>query len=223
MPKHKHSVEQIEALLPQTQCTLCGFSGCAPYAQAIADHAIGIDQCLPGGIPVLKALGALTQQNVSGQIESMKIKQKAPSCVTIDPEACIGCTQCIQVCPVDAIMGTAKRMHSIISSECTGCALCIPACPVDCITEHTLAPPTPTEATQRAQLAKRRYLARQIRLAKQHKTRHVQHQAAKLGRQNIESKAQLIKHRQQEIVAAMARAQERKNTLSLPTQVTVHE
>ena len=125
-------VDQIEAILPQTQCGQCNYPGCRPYAEAIASGEAGINQCPPGGEPSIKALADLLG------IESMPLnpengEEKPKAVAVIDELACIGCTLCIQACPVDAILGASKQMHTVIESECTGCDLCLPPCPVDCI------------------------------------------------------------------------------------------
>jgi Na+-translocating ferredoxin:NAD+ oxidoreductase subunit B len=123
----------IDALLPQTQCTRCGFSGCQPYAQAIAAGSAPINQCPPGGARTIAALAELLNTPVLALNPAHGVE--APLTVAhIVEDACIGCMKCILVCPVDAIIGQNKRMHTVIAAECTGCELCIPACPVDCIT-----------------------------------------------------------------------------------------
>lgn len=123
--------EQIDALLPQTQCGLCGYAGCMPYAIALSEKAAPINQCPPGGIDGLLALANLLQEDPTPFIEELKTKH--PSKAHIREAECIGCTKCIQACPVDAIVGSAKSMHTVLAFECTGCELCIPPCPVDCI------------------------------------------------------------------------------------------
>ena len=122
----------INALLPQTQCTRCGFQGCLPYAKAIAAGAAAINQCPPGGSQTIAALASLLQVEVLSLNPNNGLEQPVKVAFVIE-DLCIGCTKCIDVCPVDAIIGAAKRMHSVIAAECTGCELCIPACPVDCI------------------------------------------------------------------------------------------
>ncbi len=124
--------DQIEAILPQTQCGQCNYPGCRPYAEAIAGGEAGINQCPPGGESGIKAMAALLG------IEAMPLnpengEEKPKAVAVIDELACIGCTLCIQACPVDAILGASKQMHTVIESECTGCDLCLPPCPVDCI------------------------------------------------------------------------------------------
>ena len=126
-------VDQIDALLPQTQCGQCTYPGCRPYAEAIASGEAEINQCPPGGEATIAALADLLNVEVIPlNAENGEVKE-SKTIVRIDEQTCIGCTLCIQACPVDAILGSAKQMHTIISSECTGCNLCIPPCPVDCI------------------------------------------------------------------------------------------
>ena len=126
-------VDQIDALLPQTQCGQCTFPGCRPYAEAIASGEAEINQCPPGGEATIIALADLLSVEVLPLNAENGVVKEAKTIVTIDEQTCIGCTLCIQACPVDAILGSAKQMHTIIASECTGCDLCIPPCPVDCI------------------------------------------------------------------------------------------
>lgn len=125
-------VDRIDAILPQTQCGQCSFPGCRPYAEAIATGAAPINQCPPGGEAVIRELADLLG------VEPMPLNpdngvEAPPTVAVIDEATCIGCTLCIQACPVDAIVGAAKRMHTVIEEDCTGCDLCLPPCPVDCI------------------------------------------------------------------------------------------
>jgi electron transport complex protein RnfB len=125
-------IEQIDALLPQTQCGQCGFPGCRPYAEAIARGQAEINQCPPGGQACIKALAELLGTEPKPPNARYGVT-KPPSVAIIDEASCIGCTLCIQACPVDAILGAPRLMHTVIQSECTGCELCIAPCPVDCI------------------------------------------------------------------------------------------
>jgi len=125
--------DQINELLPQTQCGQCSYPGCRPYAEAIANGAAEINRCPPGGETTIIALADLLDREPLPLSEEVG-EEKAPMVAIIDEQTCIGCTLCIQACPVDAILGAAKQMHTIIESECTGCELCIEPCPVDCIT-----------------------------------------------------------------------------------------
>ena len=130
-------VDQIDSLLPQTQCGQCGFPGCHPYAEAIAAGEADINRCPPGGETTLQTLADLLARD-SKPLDAERGTHKAKSVAMIDENSCIGCTLCIQACPVDAILGAAKQMHTVIASECTGCDLCVTPCPVDCIEMVTL-------------------------------------------------------------------------------------
>ena len=126
-------VDKIDALLPQTQCGQCTYPGCRPYAEAIARGEAEINQCPPGGETTILALAdLLDREPLPLNPEHGEVKEEK-TVVIIDEEICIGCTLCIQACPVDAILGAAKQMHTVIEDECTGCELCVPPCPVDCI------------------------------------------------------------------------------------------
>ena len=147
-------VDQIDALLPQTQCAQCTFPGCRPYAEAIANGEAPINQCPPGGQATIVALADLLDSEVLELNAEHGEHLEVPLVAIIDEQTCIGCTLCIQACPVDAILGSAKHMHTVIADECTGCKLCLPPCPVDCIDmipiEQTIddwkwTPPEPVE------------------------------------------------------------------------------
>ncbi len=125
-------VEQIDAILPQTQCTKCGFSGCLPYAQAISQNNAEINQCPPGGQKGIQALSKLLGLPSKPLNPKFGIEKPRTVAVIIEKD-CIGCTKCLPPCPVDAIIGASKQMHTVISSVCTGCELCVVPCPVDCI------------------------------------------------------------------------------------------
>jgi len=125
-------LEQIDALLPQTQCTQCGFSGCKPYAQAIIDDKADINQCPPGGRVGIKKLASLLGRKEKPLNETFGVEKPREVAFIIEQD-CIGCTKCIPPCAVDAILGANKHMHTVIVGECTGCELCVAPCPVDCI------------------------------------------------------------------------------------------
>jgi electron transport complex protein RnfB len=125
-------IEKIDSILPQTQCGQCGYPGCKPYATAIANGEADINQCPPGGDDGIHKLADLLGVDFKPLNEEHGVP-KPKSVAIIDEKTCIGCTLCIQACPVDAILGSAKHMHTIIEKECTGCELCLPPCPVDCI------------------------------------------------------------------------------------------
>jgi electron transport complex protein RnfB len=150
---------RIDALLPQTQCTRCGFDGCRPYAEAIAGGEADIDQCPPGGDEGVAKLATLLHR-AAKPLNPEFGEFAPPKVAVIDEETCIGCTKCIQACPVDAIVGASKLMHTVIASWCTGCELCIPPCPVDCIA-LVVSPALPEASLSRA-----RHEARAVRIAR---------------------------------------------------------
>ena len=125
-------VDRIDAALPQTQCTRCGYPACRPYAEAITRGEAAINRCPPGGTEGVRALARITGRPVLPLDPACGI-EAPPSVAVIDEAVCNGCTKCIQACPVDAIVGASKLMHTVIADLCTGCELCIPPCPVDCI------------------------------------------------------------------------------------------
>lgn len=205
----KVTPEQIEDLLPQTQCTLCGYSGCRPYAEAMLYKGESIDKCLPGGVETLLKLGKLLEQDAEPFIEEMEKKAKPDLLAVLDEAACIGCKKCIQVCPVDAILGAPKQMHSIINDECTGCELCVPACPVDCIQMVEITPiASPEEKKKKAEKAKSRYEFRQIRLHRDTMEAAEKHRQLKFA--NIQAQEEKVLARKLEIQAAVARMKEKK-------------
>ena len=122
-------VEKIEAILPQTQCGQCSYPGCKPYAEAIAKGEADINLCPPGGTEGVQRLADL----LGREVKPLEAEEKPKQIAIIDEQTCIGCTLCIQACPVDAIVGAAKQMHTIVAPLCTGCELCLPPCPVECI------------------------------------------------------------------------------------------
>ncbi len=162
-------IDQINAILPQTQCRQCGFQGCRPYAEAIASRAADINQCPPGGDEGIIELAHLLGVDPK-PLNAQHGQHKPKSVAFIVEQDCIGCVKCIAACPVDAILGAAKFMHTVIASECTGCELCVEPCPVDCI----IMKPVPTAPDRdkalikankfaQAQRAKQRYEARNLR------------------------------------------------------------
>jgi len=125
-------IDAIDQLLPQTQCRDCGYSACRPYAGAIFNNEADINRCLPGGNETIEALSKLLDKEIKPLYKDYD-KSKLQLIAVIDESTCIGCVKCITACPVDAIIGAAKQMHSVIDQYCTGCELCIAPCPVDCI------------------------------------------------------------------------------------------
>lgn len=180
-------IQRIDALLPQTQCGKCGHPGCKPYAQGIVDGE-PINKCPPGGDETIAALAELLKVPV---LELDVSRGSAPAQVAYIREAeCIGCTKCIQACPIDAIVGAAKLMHTVLIDECTGCDLCVAPCPVDCIEMHPLPPSTlPVVGglafsleEQRARAAKRdharqRFERRNARLQREEQHRQAEREA----------------------------------------------
>jgi len=185
------TVDAIDALLPQTQCTRCGFAGCRPYAEAIAAGQAPINRCPPGGADrigrLARLLGrpALPLDPACGAEQPRRVAR-------IDPASCIGCTKCIQACPVDAIIGARKRMHTVIAALCTGCDLCVAPCPVDCIEMRALdtAPPWRDDD---ARAARSRHEARLERLARR-RAEHEEHEE-RLSRTVIEAAVRRARER----------------------------
>lgn len=133
---------RIDALLPQTQCTRCGFAGCRPYAEAIANRQVAINRCPPGGAAGIHALAELLGVEPS-PLDPTYGQEQPDSVARIDPAACIGCARCLPACPVDAILGAQYHLHTVLERDCNGCELCVAACPVDCITVLQRGPSQP--------------------------------------------------------------------------------
>jgi electron transport complex protein RnfB len=151
-------VARIDALLPQTQCTRCGYAGCAPYAAAIAGGEAQINQCPPGGRATIANLAELLHR-AELPLNPVHGEETAPRVAWIDEARCIGCARCLAPCPVDAIVGASKYMHTVLVERCTGCELCLPPCPVDCIELR------PGPAAIEAGLNRGRFAAHTVRLA----------------------------------------------------------
>ena len=164
----------IDAVLPQTQCTRCGYPGCLPYAEAIAAGVAPLNQCPPGGSATIAALALLTGQPAV-PLNPANGVQRAPLVAWIDESRCIGCARCLPPCPVDAIVGAPKFLHTVLTERCTGCELCIAPCPVDCIELR----PAQQDPTLQAPLHRRRYAAHQARLARRDAERQAQIAAQK--------------------------------------------
>lgn len=135
---------RLDALLPQTQCTRCGYPGCRPYACAIARGEADINQCPPGGIATIEALAALLERDTK-PLNPAHGLESPPRVAWIDEQRCIGCARCLEPCPVDAIVGGSKYLHTVLADRCTGCELCLPPCPVDCIEMRPAPAPVPDQ------------------------------------------------------------------------------
>lgn len=159
-------IRTIDALLPQTQCGKCGHPGCLPYAEGIASGE-AINKCPPGGSATIHALADLLQR----PYVPLELPEVPPQIAFIREAECIGCTKCIQACPVDAIVGAAKLMHTVITDECTGCELCVAPCPVDCIDILPLNGAAIERQRERADQFRQRHDARQARLQANEKRR----------------------------------------------------
>ncbi|PIQ42431.1 MAG: 4Fe-4S ferredoxin [Gammaproteobacteria bacterium CG11_big_fil_rev_8_21_14_0_20_46_22] len=172
------TVEAVDAILPQTQCGDCDYAGCKPYAEAIVNDNEAIDKCPPGGVKGLEKLAALTDQTLNdNMILTMSEKQKPRQVAVINEDLCIGCTKCLPACPVDAIVGAHKLMHTVLQAECNGCGLCLPPCPMDCIEIVTVGEGeiTPEESEK----YRKRYAAHTKRLEQHQRKKREKHLSAK--------------------------------------------
>ena len=211
------STDTIDALLPQTQCTRCGYPDCRSYADAIAKGEAAINRCPPGGQEGVVRLAELTGQ--AALPLDADCGQEGPRLLAlIDEDWCIGCTLCIKACPVDAIVGANKLMHSVVNTLCTGCELCVPVCPVDCISLHEATPGRSgwqAWSEQQANEARERYAFHRFR-AERDKHENDERLAAKAQRKldNLAAESRLtdpdqLDRKRAVIEAAMARARER--------------
>lgn len=204
--KPKVSVDRIDAVLPQTQCGLCNYDGCEPYAQAMVDGTDTIDHCHPGGEATLNDLAQLLDIDASPYIETVNSQYKPPAVVRIREDECIGCTKCISACPVDAIIGAAKQMHVVVEKDCNGCELCIEPCPMDCIDIITLKEKTEAEKHFDRERNRIRYQAHQQRLERVAKEKREKHLALKNKKDNAR---ETVDARKQAIQAALLRVKKK--------------
>ncbi|MBM3365975.1 MAG: electron transport complex subunit RsxB [Betaproteobacteria bacterium] len=226
----KTLADRIEDLLPQTQCTKCGYPACRPYAEAIAEGTAAHNQCPPGGAEGIARIAALLGKPVIPLNTVNGVERERPVAV-IDENACIGCTLCIQACPVDAIVGAAKQMHTVIPSLCTGCDLCVPPCPVDCIDMHTMTPGRTGWAAwsqAEADAARIRHDARTLRLQREKQENDARLAAKALAKlaevdaSTAQTETERVeKERKRAIIqAAIERARQQKDNAASPPEST---
>ncbi|HMP11226.1 electron transport complex subunit RsxB [Hydrogenophaga sp.] len=211
-------VTRIDLALPQTQCTRCGYPDCAAYAHAIGRVGVPINRCPPGGTEGIARLSLITGQPVQALDPSCGVEGPVTVAV-IDENWCIGCTLCIKACPTDAIVGTHKRMHTVIEPHCTGCELCIPVCPVDCISLEVVSGDRTGWAgwsQAQADMARTRYEARQRRLMRE-RQEHEERLEAKarlklsdLAAHSLHTDAETLNRKRSVIEAALERARARR-------------
>lgn len=211
--------DRILAALPQTQCTRCGYPDCAAYAQAVATDVADINQCPPGGMQGVERLAAITglpakPLNPNNGVETPR------SMMFIDEDWCIGCTLCIKACPVDAIVGSNKLMHTVIEAYCTGCELCLPVCPVDCIlVENTSGTATGWAAWSQVQAdqARERYAFNSFRRKREEgeNAKRLEEKAlmklTDLGQHSQHTDAAVLDKKRAVIEAALARARAKRS------------
>lgn len=216
--------DRLDAALPQTQCTRCGYPDCRAYAEAMAAGTADIDRCPPGGAEGVARLAALTGRPLR-PLDPARGAEGPRALALIDEAWCIGCTLCIKACPVDCIVGASKRMHTVIDARCTGCELCVPACPVDCIAmvpvtgERTgWAAWSPAQADE----ARQRYAFHRFRVARaarEHDERLAAKAAAKLAdlpAHTLHTDPAVIARKRAVIEAAIARARARRDAAGGP-------
>jgi Na+-translocating ferredoxin:NAD+ oxidoreductase subunit B len=196
----------LDALLPQTQCRRCGFDGCRPYAEALAEGAAAPNRCPPGGAATLtalaNALGCAPPAPDPAYWPAERPTQDFLGVAVIDEALCIGCFKCVLVCPVDAIIGAPKFMHTVFAAECSGCELCLPPCPVNCISMQPRAETLPTSDSM-APRWRNRHLARRARLAREGEARDEARRRRRAATLNDQAQGY-------DIAAAIARAKARK-------------
>lgn len=199
-------IERIDAILPQTQCGQCGFDGCKPYATAIAEGRADINQCPPGDNAGVQKLAAIL--NIAPKpLDTTYGHPKPKAVAVVDESQCIGCTFCLRACPVDAIVGAAKQMHTVLSEACTGCERCIAPCPMDCISMQEVAEPaTPVIQQQLADRARERYHFRLQRLARDQQTHAKKLQQKRVTASAAQTAQDTPASKQAIIQAAMERA-----------------
>jgi len=221
-PATAPDAQAILDLLPQTQCTRCGYADCAAYAQAIARGEAAINRCPPGGSEGVQRLAALTGQPAL-PLDPACGSEGPLAVAVIDEDWCIGCTLCLQACPTDAIVGSNKRMHTVIERHCTGCELCVPVCPVDCIRMENVSGQRTGWAAwspEQAQQARQRYAWHQQRRAREQREHEERLEAkaraklADLGAHSLHTDPAVLAQKRAVIEAALARARARRGASS---------
>jgi len=208
--KHKVTVTEINDILPQTQCGLCGYHGCQPYAEAIIKGQSEINQCPPGGKDGVMLLAKLTHKDPKPYLP--KMQQKPKMVAFIREDECIGCTKCLTACPVDAILGAAKQMHTVLHDECSGCELCLSPCPVDCI--DMIPDNHNRHYLERAKHYKMRFDNKQQRIADEKNNKRRQYQQTKKNHHlTYEHQEKNVIARKKVIEQAIAREKQRKQQL----------
>jgi electron transport complex protein RnfB len=196
---------KIDALLPQTQCTKCGYPSCRRYAEAIAAGEADINQCPPGGEAGIRKLAALLGREPKPLNPANGVERPRRVAI-IDESRCIGCTLCIQACPVDAIVGAARLMHTVVTQLCSGCDLCLPPCPVDCIAMVAASGDDASWGLERANAARERFERRQARLERDKNER-----AARLAARALKAREDPGAEKRRAIIqAAIERARARR-------------
>ena len=213
MTSDRPLVERLDEALPQTQCTRCGYADCRDYATAIASGAAGINHCPPGGAEGIARLARITGRPVE-PLDPANGREGPRLLARIEEADCIGCTLCLQACPVDCIVGAPKRMHTVVAWACTGCELCVPICPVDCIVLKPItAPRTGWQAWSEPDAARsrRRYEAHRARLAheREEESRRLNNAGA-FPRDTEDPRDAAGVSRRSAVEAALARARERR-------------
>lgn len=210
--------DAIDALLPQTQCRKCGFDGCAPYAEAIATGSAVINRCPPGGQHGVDQLATLLGAD-SMPLDLARGTAGVSELALIDESLCIGCTLCVQACPVDAIVGAAGRMHTVMLEDCSGCGLCVAPCPVDCIAMVPISALAPAhDVTPRPEAAlpalaahwRSRHETRRRRLSDERLAREVRLAERAAGARLPDAGQAAAAQRRSAVAAALARARERR-------------
>jgi electron transport complex protein RnfB len=197
--------ERIDDLLPQAQCTRCGYEGCRPYADAIAAGEVAIDRCPPGGEATIAALARLLGRDAI-PLDASRGAPGPRRIARVDEATCIGCTLCIQACPVDAIVGAPKRLHGVLSALCSGCELCLPPCPVDCI---VMEPAGREWGNEERRAARERFARRNQRLAEERVVR-MERSARVRGDESTAQPKEASRVREAAIAAAFSRARARR-------------